>query len=75
VLANRRAWGGALRWRDTPWGGCVLLPVHDELIAMVPEHKGDAATAALVACMQTEFQGVPIVAEADEPSRYWTDAA
>jgi len=64
-----------LRWRDTRWGGCVLLPVHDEIIAMVPEAEGPAATAALVACMQTEFQGVPIVAEADEPSGCWADAA
>lgn len=64
-----------LRWRNTRWGGCVLLPVHDEIIAMVPEQDGPAATAALVACMQTEFRGVPIVAEADEPSGCWADAA
>ena len=64
-----------LRWRDTPWGNAVLLPVHDEIIAMVPEQDGPAATAALVDCMQTEFQGVPIVAEADEPSQHWADAA
>jgi len=64
-----------LRWRDTRWGHAVLLPVHDEIIAMVPEQDGPAATAALVDCMQTEFQGVPIVAEADEPSHSWTDAA
>jgi anti-sigma B factor antagonist len=24
------------RWRDTPWGHSVLLPVHDEIVAMVP---------------------------------------
>jgi DNA polymerase I-like protein with 3'-5' exonuclease and polymerase domains len=64
-----------LRWRDTPWGGAVLLPVHDEIIAMVPEQDGPAAIAALVACMQTQFRGVPIVAEADEPSYAWADAA
>jgi len=64
-----------LRWRHTPWGDCVLLPVHDEIIAMVPEHDGTAATAALVECMQTDFHGIPIVAEADQPSQYWTDAA
>lgn len=46
----------------------MLLPVHDEIIAMVPEDQGDAATAALVNCMQTEFRGVPIVAEADPPA-------
>jgi DNA polymerase I-like protein with 3'-5' exonuclease and polymerase domains len=64
-----------LRWRDTRWGNSVLLPVHDEIIAMVPEHDGPAATAALVDCMQTNFQGVPIVAEADQPSHAWADAA
>lgn len=64
-----------LRWRDTRWGGCVLLPVHDEILAMVPEAEGDAATAALVECMQTEFRGVPIIAEADTPSQAWADAA
>lgn len=53
----------------------MLLPVHDEIIAMVPEAESDEATAALVACMQTELRGVPIVAEADEPSGCWADAA
>lgn len=67
--------GTLVKWRDTRWGGCVLLPVHDEVIAMVPEQDGRAATAALVECMQTEFRGVPIVAEADEPSGCWADAA
>jgi hypothetical protein len=55
--------------------GYVLLPVHDEIIAMVPEDEGDSATAALVGCMQTEFRGVPIVTEADPPGQYWSDAA
>lgn len=67
--------GALVKWRDTRWGGCVLLPVHDEVIAMVPEQDGPAGTVALVECMQTEFMGVPIVAAADEPSRYWADAA
>lgn len=64
-----------LRWRTTPWGDAVLLPVHDEIIAMVPEHDGPAATAALVTCMQTTFRGVPITAEADQPHHAWADAA
>ena len=29
-----------LRWRDTPWDRCVLLPVLDEIIAMAPEPDG-----------------------------------
>jgi hypothetical protein len=52
----------------------VLLPVHDEIVAMVPTQDGTAATSALVGCMQTELHGVPITAEADEPSYAWTDA-
>lgn len=64
-----------LRWRDTPWGRSVLLPVHDEIIAMVPEDEGTAATACLLDCMQTELMGVPIVAEADAPSFAWADSA
>jgi DNA polymerase I len=63
-----------LRWRDTPWGSCFLLPVHDEIIVMVPEPDA-AATAALVECMRTTFQGVPIIAEADAPTHAWADAA
>jgi hypothetical protein len=31
-----------LRWRDTPGGECVL-PVHDEIIALVPEEDGPVA--------------------------------
>jgi hypothetical protein len=46
-----------LRWRDTPWGGCVLLPVHDEIIAMVPEADGPAATAALVELYGNHVRG------------------
>jgi DNA polymerase I-like protein with 3'-5' exonuclease and polymerase domains len=64
-----------LRWRHTRWGRSVLLPVHDEIVVMVPEADGTAATAALVASMQTDFQGVPIVVKADEPTRAWADAA
>ena len=49
--------------------------MHDEIIAMVPEADGPAATAALVECMETTFEGVLIVAEADQPSQFWADAA
>jgi DNA polymerase I-like protein with 3'-5' exonuclease and polymerase domains len=66
---------GLMRWRQTPWGDAVLLPVHDELVVKVPEHQAEEATAALVACMTTELYGIPIVAEASEPSFYWKDSA
>jgi phage/plasmid-associated DNA primase len=64
-----------MRWEQTPWGHCTLMPVHDEILAMVPEHQALEATEALKACMATELYGVPIVAEADEPSFEWKDSA
>lgn len=64
-----------LRWRETRWGECVLLPVHDEIVVMVPEAEAADATAALTECMTTELFGVPIIAEASEPSFSWRDSA
>jgi DNA polymerase I-like protein with 3'-5' exonuclease and polymerase domains len=64
-----------LRWQATPWGNAVLLPVHDEILVMVPEPDAMAASEALVACMETELNGVPILAAASEPSYAWADAA
>lgn len=64
-----------MRWSKTPWGGSVLLPVHDELVVKVPEDQAGQALAALSECMTTELFGVPIVAEADEPSFEWKDSA
>jgi P4 family phage/plasmid primase-like protien len=66
---------GLLNWRQSPWGGCTVLPVHDEVLAVVPAAEAAAATAALVACMQTELAGMPIVAEPSEPSFAWQDAS
>ena len=63
-----------IEWEKTPWGGCVILPVHDELIAVVPEQDAQAATAALVACMQNSLAGVTIAAEPSPPSFAWQDA-
>lgn len=62
-------------WRDTPWANCRLMPVHDEVLVFVPEADAEAATAALVACMESALYGVPIKAEASEPSFYWKDAS
>jgi hypothetical protein len=63
------------RWASTPWGRAILLPVHDELVVHVPEHEAEAATAALSECMTAELFGIPIVAEASEPSFAWKDSA
>lgn len=62
-----------LRWDATEWGGSVVLPVHDEIIAMVPEQEGPEATAALLECMTTEIKGVTIAAEASAPSPVWSE--
>src|SRR5690606_37070971 len=62
-----------LRWDATKWGGSVVLPVHDEIIAMVPEQEGREATAALLECMTTEIEGVTIAAEASAPSVVWAE--
>jgi DNA polymerase I-like protein with 3'-5' exonuclease and polymerase domains len=64
-----------VKWRDTRWGDAVLLPVHDEIVAVIPEADATEATAALVACMETELGGVAIKAEASEPSYAWKDAS
>lgn len=63
------------RWSQTPWGTCTLWPVHDEVVAVVPEADAEAATAALAECMAADLYGIPIVAEASEPSFEWKDSA
>ena len=64
-----------LAWDRTRWAGATVLPVHDEIVAVVPAKDAVEATAELVRCMTTELYGVPIVAEADAPSFEWKDAA
>jgi P4 family phage/plasmid primase-like protien len=62
-------------WDNTQWGGGVILPVHDEIVAVVPENEAAEATAALEQCMSRELYGIPIKAEASEPSFAWRDSA
>jgi len=62
------------RWEQTRWAGSVVLPVHDEVLAMVPEAEAEVATAELVRCMTTDLYGVAIVAEASAPAFAWADA-
>ncbi|HEY2086416.1 MAG TPA: DNA polymerase [Mycobacterium sp.] len=64
-----------MRWRETRWADAVLLPVHDEIVAVIDESEAADATAALVASMETTLAGVPIKAEASEPSYAWKDAS
>lgn len=62
------------RWAGTRWGGATLLPVHDELLVVVPEDEAEQATAALVECMTSDLDGVRIVAEPSAPARAWADS-
>lgn len=64
-----------VKWAETPWADCTLLPVHDEVDVFVPEADAERATLALVECMATELGGVEIVADPAVPSFYWQDAA
>lgn len=64
-----------LAWDQTRWGGGVVLPVHDEIVAAVPAQDAVEATAALVNCMSRELYGISIVAEASEPAFAWSDSA
>jgi len=58
-------------WEQTRWGGGLLWPVHDEIVAQVPAEEADEATAALVRCMTSQLHGVEILAEASTPSPVW----
>jgi DNA polymerase I-like protein with 3'-5' exonuclease and polymerase domains len=64
-----------LAWDTTRWGGGVVLPVHDEVVAVVPERDAVEATAELARCMTRELYGVEITAEASDPSFAWRDSA
>jgi DNA polymerase I-like protein with 3'-5' exonuclease and polymerase domains len=64
------------KWEAGPWGGHVIVPIHDELIIFdVPQGQAEAATAFLVSVMTSEINGVRIVAEANPPSPVWLDAS
>lgn len=41
---------------------CVLLPIHDELLAQAPTNKVDNVMARFVEIMSREFEGVPLTA-------------
>lgn len=63
------------RWSTTRWGDATLLPVHDELLVMVPEDDAEEATQTLTECMITQLYGVDIIADPSEPTYAWKDAS
>lgn len=62
-------------WDQGPYRGGVVLPVHDEIVAMVPAEQAVEATKYLVTCMTSRLGPVPIEVEADEPAPVWQSAA
>lgn len=63
-----------LRWEDMH-PGCMIVPIHDELLIQVPAEHATAWLEDLRACMTfTCGEGdatVPIVCEADAPTMRW----
>lgn len=63
-----------LRW-EQKHPGCMLWPIHDELVIQVPAEHAEAWTADLVECMTTTVGSgestVPIVCESDPPTTRW----
>jgi DNA polymerase I-like protein with 3'-5' exonuclease and polymerase domains len=71
---------GTLNWRKTPWGRLPLLPVHDQLLGMVPAAEAEEATSVLAQCMDTYVLSSPgfevhIGADVDRPFRSWPDSS
>jgi P4 family phage/plasmid primase-like protien len=64
-----------VRWHDTKWSNCTLLPVHDELDVFVPAEDAEDATRELVHCMEMNLHGVNIIAEPSKPAFAWADSA
>ncbi len=67
-----------LRW-EAIHPGCVVIPVHDELVIQVPEADAQAWATDLERCMTHELTTasgtrIPIVAESDPPSPCWLSA-
>lgn len=57
-----------LNWRDTPWGDSVLLPVHDEILAMVPNRMDPQQRRPWWRACTPATMDVPIAVEADRLS-------
>lgn len=60
-----------LRWDAGSFGGGVIIPVHDEILAVVPEHQAQDAGACLLDCMTMQLGDMPILGDLAEPSRCW----
>jgi DNA polymerase I-like protein with 3'-5' exonuclease and polymerase domains len=71
---------GLLTWKGTQWGQVPVLPVHDQLVAVVKEGEAAAATTELARCMSTKVLSSPgfevsIGVDVDEPFVSWPDSS
>lgn len=71
---------GIIRWKQTRWGRLPLLPVHDQIIVLVPAHEAKEATAELARRMSTDILSSPgfpvhIGVDVDEPFVNWPDSS
>ena len=67
-------------WAHSKWGHLPILPVHDQIIAMVPAEEAEEASRCLRVCMQTDALStddwyVEIDADLDEPFKAWPDSS
>jgi DNA polymerase-1 len=61
-----------LRVDDSPLGGSMLLPVHDEIIFQVPTGEANRSVAAMVELMSTDFgPSVHLAATGEVMGRSW----
>ena len=56
---------------DELLGGCILMPVHDELIFQAPEADADLWVSRMVGLMETDFQGVHLAADGEVYGKSW----
>lgn len=71
---------GTLLWAFSKWGHLPVLPIHDQLVGMVPEDEADEATAELARCMTTDVLSSPgfpvhIGVDTDKPFVSWPDSS
>jgi DNA polymerase I-like protein with 3'-5' exonuclease and polymerase domains len=71
---------GILLWQHSKWGHLPILPVHDQIIAFVPEAEAEEASQVLKICMATDVLStddwlVHIDADLDKPFTAWPDSS
>jgi DNA polymerase-1 len=60
-----------IRLDDAGWGDTLWLPVHDELILMVPEDEAEEACQVLTECMSTKIRDIELPAKGEIIGKRW----